>query len=245
MPLRANNSNRNYEKRETPFEEKGYLARIVQIVDLGKQEQGEWRGDKKDPKYEVMVTFEFPEVRNQEDKPAWLSKFYQFPYSWPEKSGLKDVSNLYKLFNMFAPSYLTQSTKFPEYYFFDDNVWSKLLNTPVFVEVALTNSGNAKVKSVNKVPEIAGQTIEVPELENETLLFEASVASVEDWSNLYQWVRRKILRALDEETVDYAVALEKQLPEQVAVQEEKPTTKPKGKKKKEEVVEDFDDDIPF
>lgn len=172
---------------ETPFDAKGYLARIVQVVDMGKQPQSDWKtGEAKPSKYEVMITLEFPSVRNDDDKPSWLSKRYAFPQSWPEKSGIKNNTNLYKLFSTLVPDMLTQADKWPEYYFMSDEIWDALLDKPCYVGIKMTSTGKPKVDSISTVPDFAG---EVPPLENPTLLFEVESGTVEQWKSLFPWVR--------------------------------------------------------
>jgi hypothetical protein len=239
MPLKPT---RKYEDKETPFQEQGYLARVVQIVDLGKQPQTDWKTkEEKDAKYEVFITLEFPDVRNDDNLPMWLSKRFQFPLAWPEKTGLKNNTNLYALFRELVPKGLTQSERFPDYWFMDDNIWEKLLNQPAYVEVAYTNTGAPKIKSIAKVPSFAGK---VPPLENPVLLFEAASASLDDWDKLFGFVKKMLLNALDDETRLAAQKLDNQERPEQEEEEAPPAKKTKGKKK-EETTSDPDDDLPF
>lgn len=240
MPLKKSSS---YEKQPTPFEEKGYLARIVQVVDLGLQDQGEFRGEKKEPAFEFMVTFEFPEVRNDKDQPCWVSKRFRLPKGWPDKSSIKNNSNLYKFISAHFPRYLTQA-KHPEYAFVDQNVFDAMLDTPAYVEIKLTVNGNPAILSIGKLPSFVK---EVPPLENEPLLFVIGQSTVEDWKRLFGWTQRLVIEALDEETSKFGMQLDEQASEDNPVGDApKEVAKPKTKAKKKEVVEEgFDDDIPF
>lgn len=66
----------------TPHLEEGtYPARLVQIVDLGLQNQRPWQGQEKPPAYEMSITYELldefmlDEDGNElEDKPRWISE---------------------------------------------------------------------------------------------------------------------------------------------------------------------------
>lgn len=194
---------------ETPFEAKGYLGRIVHIVDMGLQPQSDWKtGEEKPSKYEVMVTLEFPTVRNDDDKPMWLSKRYAFPQSWPAKSGIKNNTNLYKLFSTLLPSELTQADKWPEYYFMSDDIWDALLDTACYVGVKMTNTGKPKVDTISTVPDFAG---EVPALENPTLLFEVESGTVEQWKALFPWVREVISESQNDSAKEAAKKLNEAL----------------------------------
>lgn len=243
MPLKP--ARKNNEPKETPFQEQGYLARVVQVVDLGKQPQTDWKTkEEKDAKYEVFITFEFPDVINDEGLPMWLSKRFQFPLAWPEKTGLKNNTNLYALFRELVPKLLTQSEKFPDYWFMDDNIWEKLLNQPAYVDVAFTNSGSPKIKTIAKVPSFAGK---VPPLRNSPLVFDATTATLDQWDQLFGFVKKLILNALDTETREAAERLDKMESntKEEPVEEAPPPAKAKKGKVKEDPTDDPDDDIPF
>lgn len=208
MPLKHNQANLTDQQVQTPFEANSYLARVVQVIDLGKQTQTDWQTkEEKEPKYEVMITFEFPEVRNEEDKPSWLSKRFTFPQSYPAKLGIRDNTNLFKFFSTFLPEKLVQAVRSPNYYFIEDSAWDALLNMSVFCEVVLNSTGKPKIKTIMNVPSFAG---EVPPLENEPLVFEATSATADQWKQIYLWVRNIILTSLDEETAAAAKVLEEQ-----------------------------------
>ena len=58
-----------------------YPARVVQVLDLGLQDGGEWKGKKKPPVNKIMVTYELvdcfcldEEGNEIEDKPRWISE---------------------------------------------------------------------------------------------------------------------------------------------------------------------------
>lgn len=233
--------------QETPFEEQGYMARIVSIVDLGKQPQKDFTtGEEKDAKYEMMVTFEFPDVRNGDDKPCWLSKRYQFPLAWPEKTGFKNNTNLYKLFNLVGPKFLTQSKNWPAYYFVDWNILDFMLGQPVYVEVVLNKNNKPRIVSVNKLPGFVDKD-KVPELESDPYIFVAEDEvenQLKAWTSMFDWQCNMIRSALDEATRNVATLLDKTIGKKEEEKKEEP--KPAKRKKKEESEEeDFDDDIPF
>ncbi|MCP8305392.1 MAG: hypothetical protein H3Z50_08025 [archaeon] len=242
------------ENYENPFTKTSYLGRIAQIIDLGQQPQKDWQtGAEKDPLYEVMVTVEFPEVVNDEGMPKWLSKRYNFPYAWPKKAGISKKSNLFKLMNTFYPDLMTESEHFPAYSYFHPTIWSKLLDTEVFVEVGQTSGGRPKIVNLSRVPDF-GNPIDVPALATPPLLFDIDTATVDQWLSLYKWLRKDLLNALDEDTRKAAQNLEDQVPPEDQLkkreEEDKPAVKPgKAKKAKGPAQQAdsgaFDDDIPF
>lgn len=223
-------------KIESPFEDKkGYLGRIVEVVGLELQPQTDWKtGEEKPSKFEVMITVEFPSVRNAEDKPCWLSKRYPFPQSWPDKPGIGDNTNLFKLFSLLVPDMLTQARN-PSYYFMDDGIWDELLNQPVYIGVLMTNTGKPKIGSISTVPDFAG---EVPPLENPTLLFDVGEATLVQWKSLFPWVRDVISGCENEGASKAAKALNDELEKEAAERRQSNDEGPGD----EDAGPDFDED---
>ena len=69
--------------RPDPLEVGTYPARVVQVVSLGLQKQNPYKGEPKDPKDEIYVTYELldeflqnEEGNDLEDKPRWLSETF-------------------------------------------------------------------------------------------------------------------------------------------------------------------------
>jgi hypothetical protein len=87
MGLNANkvaSAGNNVNKQEA-MDAGSYPARIVQILDLGLQEQRPYQGEAKPPKHEIMLTYEFLDEfcldekgEELEDKPRWLSETFPF-----------------------------------------------------------------------------------------------------------------------------------------------------------------------
>jgi len=70
-------------KRPEPLEAANYLARVVQIVDLGIQEQRPYQGVDKPPAHEIMLSYELgtefmkdEEGNDLPDKPRWISESF-------------------------------------------------------------------------------------------------------------------------------------------------------------------------
>lgn len=68
-------------KRPPALEAGAYWARVVQIIGLGLQKQRPFKGEEKDPKMELMITYELADEfmldddgNELEDKPRWISE---------------------------------------------------------------------------------------------------------------------------------------------------------------------------
>lgn len=161
------------------IEDGTYPARIVQIIDLGLQEN-EWQGEtKQQPK--VFINFEFPTERitvDGEDRPRWLGKEYTM--SSHEKSQLYQV-----LMAADPGGKLTANGK----------KIKPLLGQPLMVTVGSTASGNAKIVSVARL--MKGLT--VGELENPAILFDLDNPDEEVYNKLPKWVQEKIDNRLDKD----------------------------------------------
>lgn len=149
-----------------------YVARIVQLIDLGIQEN-EWEGVTKEQQ-KVFITFEFPTERivvDDVDRPRWLSKDYTV--------SLSEKATLYKLLKAADP---------------DGKITNKgrnvkaLLGLPVMVEVGSTSTGNAKIVNTTRV--MKGMT--VGELENPTVFFDLDKPDMIIFNKLPEWLKEKI-----------------------------------------------------
>jgi len=118
-----------------PIGQGTYPARIVQILDLGTQED-EYKGEKK-LHQKLWITFELPdEIINVkgEDKPRWLSS--EFTKSTNEKS------RLYKVIQAVAP---------------DAEDWTDLMDKGLLVQVGVTSGG--KDKFIGAMPAPKGMEV--------------------------------------------------------------------------------------
>ena len=158
-----------------------YAARIVRVIDLGRQKQTDYKTqevktyDDGNPmiKPEVWVDFEFPTERievNGEDRPRWLGK--SLVISAHEKSGLYQVMRAAGLD--------------PKRGNVDD-----LIGKAVQVEVGTTSGGKAKIVSVS--PLMKGMI--VGELENETAVFELGDPDPGVFASLPKFLQERIVTA--------------------------------------------------
>lgn len=164
-----------------------YMARIVQVVDLGVQ-KGEYKGEEY-IRPEVMITFEFPTETltiEGEEKPRWLSR--QYTVSMNEKSAL------YSLVNAADPD--GKATK-------KGSNAKGLLSLPVMVTVGSTATGNAKVVGVSRM--MKGMSI--PELYNDPVFFELDsndTANKQAFEGLPDWLKEKIQTSMNFSTSKFA-----------------------------------------
>ena len=153
-----------------------FPARIVQILDLGKQED-EWKGEVK-VRDKLWITFEFPtETITYDDKegktitrPRWLSG--EFTKSTGDKAKLTPI---------------IKATN-PEAASFED-----LLGCALLVEVGTTSGGKDKYASAMALPK--GMT--VAELDNETKYFDMNNPDSEVFDSLPDFLKEKIQSSPD------------------------------------------------
>jgi hypothetical protein len=233
MALNAKNkpSNGGGNKVDQPVMEAGtYPARLVQVLDLGVQEQRPYKGEVKRPVQELMVTYEFvdefiidEEGNPVEDKPRWVSETFPF-YS--------------------LDSDLAKSTK--RYYALDakgeyGGDWPQLLGSPVMVTINVTES---KGKQYNNVVSTAAmrekEAAKLPELQNEGKVLDLSDAGTSNiFLTLPKWIQDKIREGEEWE----GCAVQRAVDGGGKKAEKKEPAAKKEEKKGPE--EDMDDDIPF
>lgn len=177
-----------------------YVARIVQIIDLGLQQQTDYKTgevktwDDGNPKImpEVFITFEFPTERidiDGESKPRWLSKRYTV--SLHEKSALTG------LIKAADPSGLKGKT-------YD---MTRLADKPVMVSVGSTVNGNAKVTGVSAVP----KGLNVDPLENDVVIFDSSDMDMDIYNSLPAFIQEIVDGRVDSKPTKSTSAKPKQV----------------------------------
>lgn len=181
-------------------EDGSYVARIVQIIDMGMQEETDYKtGEVKvyedtgapviRPK--VWINFELPtETINIDgvDKPRWYGR--EFTISSHEKAVLA-------LLLKAADPKGTHTNK-------GTNVRG-LLGLPVMVNIGSTASGKAKVTSVSAVP----KGLAVDPLSNPETFFDLDEKDVETFGTLPVWMQDKIKNGVNFEKTPFASVLEK------------------------------------
>ncbi len=169
------------------IDEGTFPARIVQIIDLGVQED-EYLGERK-VGHKVFINFEFPTelvTVGDEDKPRWLGKEYTV--------SLHEKATLTKLIAAADPEGKATSK---------GRNMKGLLGLPLMVSIGSTEKGNPKISNVARL--MKGLT--VGELVNKSIFFDMDDGDVEQFNKLPQWMQDKIKGGLDFNDTGLAKAL--------------------------------------
>lgn len=172
MPLNMNETKAPAKPRQL-IEDGQHMARIVQIVDFGLQEQRPYKGEEKPPAFELYITFEFPNQRidvDGESKPMWKSR--RIKLSSHEKS------LCYKWYQKLDPK-----NEF-------NGDWSKLINKECAVLIVQEagkgkNEGRTFDKIADVMPLMAGMT--VPPLENDPVVFDLGSPNMDIFESFPDW----------------------------------------------------------
>ena len=203
------------------LEPSNYPARLVQVIDLGVQEQRPFEGKAKAPVNEIMTTYELgteflkdEDGNDIEDKPRWISE--RFP--------------LYSMASDRARSTQRMVALDPKNEC--DGDWVQVVGRPCLVAV-VNNKSKATGKVYNNVgstsPAIKGMP--VPELVNPPKVFSLDDPDLEVWETIPEWIRNIILGNLEYEGSKLQKLLE-------------PDAAPAAKAEPE--VEEIDEgDVPF
>lgn len=175
-----------YEKLESGT----YPARLVQVIDLGLQNQ-EFKGEVKAPRQEIALTYEFldeflkdEDGNEQTDKPRWLT----------------ETMPLYNLNSEKAKSTLRYKALDPDEVHEGD--FSALLGTPVSVTV-VQNPGTGKHKgkvfeNIDSIAPMRRKDIEkAAELVNEAVFFDCDDPDIEVFLKLPKFLKDRIQNNLE------------------------------------------------
>lgn len=213
-------------KPADPLDPGTYPARLVQIIGLGLQKQRPFKGEPKDPKQMLYVTYELldeflldEDGKELEDKPRWISEDFTINH---------------------LTSDLATSTK--RYYALDpeaehDGDFSKLAGSPCMVTLSRTPSKKDPEKVYNNVAAVTGMrdkdAQKADPLRNEPKVFDFYDPDLDTFMALPEWLQTKI-----KESLDYPGSDLEDLLKTGVKSEEKP--KPKAKAKQEEESDDED-----
>jgi len=191
MSLNANESKNTGKGFKAPLlKVDGYLGRIVQVIDLGKQEQRAFEGKPKDPAYEIMLTYElgteFMVDENgevQKDKPRFLTEnFALYPPT-------QDKAKSTKRYASFDPANEHKGN------------FAKMVNLPVMIGVGHKDGTGKragtkveKILTVSLCPSMFAD--KVPQLINEALVFDFDNPDLAVFKKLAPWVQEKIMKGL-------------------------------------------------
>lgn len=230
VPMANNNVDR---VQQEPLEAGSYPARVVQIIDLGVQEQRPYKGEEKAPAHEIMITYEFldefclnEDGEEDEEKPRWLSE------TFPLRNLEADLAKSTKRYKALDPDEVHEGD------------FTQLVDTPCTVTV-INNVGVGKNagKIYNNIASVSAMRPKdaknAPALVNEPKVFVLDEPDVTIFKSLPQWLQDKIKSNLEYEGSELEEALEG------AQEADKPkgNGKPKGEAKKpRKEVPEVDDD---
>lgn len=189
ITLKANEVPRGGKTQE-PLDPGSYPSRSVMVIDLGLQPQT-YNGETKDPKNEIMTTYELSDefMKDDEgneikDKPRWLSETFTLNSLNSDKA--KSTQR-----------YLALD---PELKY--DGDWSRIPGTPATITV-INNAGKGKNKGkvFNNIASVstmrAKDAEKLPELVNDKRYFSLDEPDVELFLTLPQFVQDKIKGGLE------------------------------------------------
>lgn len=168
--------------KTAPLEDGNYIARVVQVIDLGLQAQRPYQGEEKAPAHEIMLTYEFgteflkdDDGKDMEDKPRWLSE------TFPLRSYKADLAKSTKRAKAIKPS--------------ANGDFADMLGAPCTVTVVTRKgTGQHAGKTFENVGAVtpAMKGMPVPELVNPTKMFDLDNPDLNVFEELPEWLQDKI-----------------------------------------------------
>lgn len=156
-----------------------YPARICSIIDLGIQEQTDWKtNEPTEPKPRILVTFELPgELIETEQSDGTVDQMPRLISKEYTQSNF-ERSNLMKLVSALKPGLKTLT---------------ELIDIPCLVTIGSTVNGNAKVMTVVTAP----KGMPVPELNKDPMFFDFEAPEEEKFLDMAPWIRIKVKSAIN------------------------------------------------
>jgi hypothetical protein len=188
MSLNANNVEMKGGSRPDPVEEGNYPARLVQIIDLGVQEQRPYQGQAKEPiqtiqvAYELANEFMLDEDGNEDkERPRWI--FEDFPFHNLKADRAKSTKR-YKALDPSGDH---------------DGDWSALIGAPCTVTVVCNPSKKDPSVVYNNVGNVTPpmKGFPVPELVNDPIVFSYDEPDAEVLSAMSDYMKNKLKASLD------------------------------------------------
>jgi hypothetical protein len=216
MALNANKIPSQGGQKAAPLEPDNYMARVVQVIDLGVQPQRPYKGKEKPPAREIMLTYELgtefmtdDEGNIDEDRPRWLS----------------ETMPLHNLKADRAKSTHRYTALDPKGQHGGD--FAALVNTPCLVAVVNNEKDGRVYNNIGGVTQPL-KGVPVPELKNPTKTFDTEEPDMEVFESLPDWIQDKIKENLEYQGSALQAAIEGG------------TTPEPAKEADEDVDEDFD-----
>lgn len=171
--------------RAKPLDADNYPARLVQVIDLGVQNQRPYQGQEKPPVHEIMLTYEL------------VTEFMLDDEGKPDEARPRWISERMPLYNLSADK--AKSTK--RYTALDPKMeaegdWSQMIGKSCLVAVVNREKDGRVYNNVGAVsPPVKGMAI--AELVNEGKVFDQDTATSEEFFNLPDWIQGIIREGLD------------------------------------------------
>lgn len=180
-----------------------YEARIVKCIGLGVQEQKPYKGQTKQPKFEMAITFELIDVDangvDRDGKPVEPRPACQFK-TYPLHPGAK-MGGVYNLVRAIDPSL----EKVPSNLEWFESIIGSVINVEVGSYV---NKQGRTVNCVNGVSPVPSRNKDrIGSARTETLFFNPYADTPEmtnAYSKLYKFQRDRMVEALDSDNMPYA-----------------------------------------
>lgn len=169
--------------KQDPIESGNYLARLVQVLDLGLQEQRPYQGKEKPPAHEIMLTYELgtefikdEEGNPNEEQPRWISE------SLPLRPLTQDLAKSTKRVAVFDPIGALSGD------------FAQMVGSPCTVTVVQNPNKKDPTIIYNNVGNVtpAMKGIPVPDLVNPPKVFDLDEPDLEVFGSLPEWVQEKI-----------------------------------------------------
>jgi len=164
-------------KKVAALPPENYMARVVQVLDLGVQNQRAYEGKEKPPANEINVTYEL------------VTEFMEGDDGQPDPTRPRWVSERFPLFNL--RSERARSTQ--RYMALDPSLehggdWSQLVGKACLVAVVNNEKGGRVYNNVGSLaPPIKG--IPVPALVNDTKVFDMEAPDMEVFTSLPDFLK--------------------------------------------------------
>lgn len=183
--IKTTNSGGNHVQQE-PIEAGTYPARVVQVIDLGVQEQKPFQGKDKPPVQMIMVGYELTDEfckdengKDVEDKPRWISE--EFPLYSLQADKAKSTLR----YNAIDP---TDSC---------DGDFTRLVGLPCLLTIIKRPSGDRVYNNVHSVSTVRQRDADrMPQLVNTPKVFLLDEPDMEVFGALPQWLQEKIKKNL-------------------------------------------------
>ena len=165
-----------------------YPARVVQVIDLGLQDGGEWKGEKKKPVNKLHITYELVDAfmvdeagEELEDKPRWLSE--ELNMFSPDA----DKAKCNQRYNAIDPECL------------HDYDWSALVGSSCSVMTVHKESKGKTYANVGLVTPyvVSKRNPDLVDLVNDPKVFNLEEPDISIFESLPEWIREKIKANLE------------------------------------------------